>query len=993
MMLLMSLFMINTVNGNSVYAASSDIAMIKLYNMRIPMVGGIISSSYNYYSINTFAPGQSSDSAKFEVYDYDENGFTNGVLWGVDGQAVSNFKIVKGKKYSMSVVLKAKNGYTFKDSYSNSDLIAYRVLDEGFLYSTGTTSYQPGFVYANDNSSGKYCVFTITWNDAYEKVSSDAASLYDIPRPWADYSASVNKSVISFGDRSDLSIDSASWIDSKTGSEAAGKLEAGKTYTLKIGLKPASGYEWPDNIISSNYNETIRDAKFDGYDTIYEYNGSLDKIFYVKRDYICYKKASSLNAKIESEIFYPGSPVPAVTNIGDWWLEDEAAGIPEDETYGFTLDKTKGTNGVELRNYNDQIVSLTDGLVADRNDRSKNIYTLRIYATVKSGWRFDCKEFDINGDTCKGSISKSYGGSTKNAYIKSQNVYDGVTGKIWLERQFEINPLATKLEVQIDEPKVGADLKHTATISTDPSDYATAFYNTNDNIKKVQWIDTDTGAVATKAELGKTYLVSIYLRDYAENGKTFGSDFIEDGTILLNGYTVKKGGNPQIETVPKYSDNYYVYNITYTFPKLVQKLEKVNAKVKTPVVGVPVYSSIQAVETTPNNALNDRFKTMDISSLWEKSTDGITFEEVKKGEVFEGGYIYRVSLRQDIYNKFKTSSDLYLNFDVVDGLNNNSVDGVEIKVNDSLDSYYTFEKLAVPTESIEKAEVTGIVDKVYNGNDITQDITVKLGEEVLVKDTDYSVSYENNDKIGTATIIIKGIGKYKDQIKKTFEIKKEESTSENQGGNDSGQQGGNQDKPGENPAGNNDNKNEKTEKGVGTFSADGKILTDEDKVQYRVSAKLKKNELKKNLKIADKKSNGKYKITKLTKKGGKVTGGTVEYVAPYNKNTTLISATNKVKLGGVTFTVTSIAPNCAKGCKKLTKVVIGTNVTTIGKSAFAGCGKLKTITINSKKLKKVGAGAFKGISKKATISVPKNKKKAYTKLLKNKGQAKSVKIK
>ena len=54
---------------------------------------------------------------------------------------------------------------------------------------------------------------------------------------------------------------------------------------------------------------------------------------------------------------------------------------------------------------------------------------------------------------------------------------------------------------------------------------------------------------------------------------------------------------------------------------------------------------------------------------------------------------------------------------------------------------------------------------------------------------------------------------------------------------------------------------------------------------------------------------------------------------------------------------------------------------------------MKSITIKSKKLSKVGAGAFKGINKKATISVPKAKKKAYTKLLKGKGQAKTVKIK
>ena len=183
--------------------------------------------------------------------------------------------------------------------------------------------------------------------------------------------------------------------------------------------------------------------------------------------------------------------------------------------------------------------------------------------------------------------------------------------------------------------------------------------------------------------------------------------------------------------------------------------------------------------------------------------------------------------------------------------------------------------------------------------------------------------------------------------------------------------------------------------GVGRFSADGKTLTDESGVKYKVAEKVKKSELKKNTKIADKKSGGKYKITKLekNKKTGKITGGTVEYVAPYDKNTKLISATENVKLAGVKFKVTSIAPNCAKGCKKLTKVVIGKNVNVIGKNAFNGCTMLKTITIKSTSLKKVGAGAFKGINKKATISVPKAKKKAYVKLLKNKGQAKTVKIK
>ena len=79
-------------------------------------------------------------------------------------------------------------------------------------------------------------------------------------------------------------------------------------------------------------------------------------------------------------------------------------------------------------------------------------------------------------------------------------------------------------------------------------------------------------------------------------------------------------------------------------------------------------------------------------------------------------------------------------------------------------------------------------------------------------------------------------------------------------------------------------------------------------------------------------------------------------------------------------------------CPKLTKVVIGEGAKTIGKNAFYKDSRLKSITIKSTNLKKVGKNSLKGISKKAKIYVPSQKYKAYKKLLKGKGQAKTVKI-
>lgn len=90
--------------------------------------------------------------------------------------------------------------------------------------------------------------------------------------------------------------------------------------------------------------------------------------------------------------------------------------------------------------------------------------------------------------------------------------------------------------------------------------------------------------------------------------------------------------------------------------------------------------------------------------------------------------------------------------------------------------------------------------------------------------------------------------------------------------------------------------------------------------------------------------------------------------------------------------VTSIGSSACSGCRKAASVTVGKNVTKIGAKAFYNCKKLKKITIKTTKLKSVGSNAFKGIHKKASIKVPKSKRKAYRKLLNQKGQSSSVKI-
>ena len=181
----------------------------------------------------------------------------------------------------------------------------------------------------------------------------------------------------------------------------------------------------------------------------------------------------------------------------------------------------------------------------------------------------------------------------------------------------------------------------------------------------------------------------------------------------------------------------------------------------------------------------------------------------------------------------------------------------------------------------------------------------------------------------------------------------------------------------DNTVNNNDNSNSTTSSQVSTSQV--KEPTTEPYIVKNTFPSLVK--IKKNVTFVSKKTNSKFKITKITKKKGVVVGGTVEYLGPNNKKATKITVPNNVKVNGIKFKVTSIANNAVKNNKNLTTVTIGTNVTKIGANSFNGCKKLKTVTIRSTKINKIGKNAFKGIHKKAIFKLPKKQKTKYEKLI------------
>ncbi len=149
------------------------------------------------------------------------------------------------------------------------------------------------------------------------------------------------------------------------------------------------------------------------------------------------------------------------------------------------------------------------------------------------------------------------------------------------------------------------------------------------------------------------------------------------------------------------------------------------------------------------------------------------------------------------------------------------------------------------------------------------------------------------------------------------------------------------------------------------------------KVKY--SYPSEKKSLYKNLvKLSDKEtvqavSNGIYRISNAKKK-------TASFIKPASNKVKKISVVATVTINGKKYKVTSIANNAFKHNKKITKVIIGENVSTIGKDAFSYSEKYMYITIRTTKLKKVGKGTLKRGFK---LKPPSNKKKKqYEKMFK-----------
>ena len=72
---------------------------------------------------------------------------------------------------------------------------------------------------------------------------------------------------------------------------------------------------------------------------------------------------------------------------------------------------------------------------------------------------------------------------------------------------------------------------------------------------------------------------------------------------------------------------------------------------------------------------------------------------------------------------------------------------------------------------MKKCTVSGIRDLEYTGAALKQNLSVRYKKEHLTEGQDYTVSYRNNRRIGTATVILTGQGDFTGTVEKTFRIR------------------------------------------------------------------------------------------------------------------------------------------------------------------------------------------------------------------------------
>lgn len=227
-----------------------------------------------------------------------------------------------------------------------------------------------------------------------------------------------------------------------------------------------------------------------------------------------------------------------------------------------------------------------------------------------------------------------------------------------------------------------------------------------------------------------------------------------------------------------------------------------------------------------------------------------------------------------------------------------------------------------------------IKNQSYTGTAVEPEVMFYAGDQQLQSGKDYTVTYENNVNIGTASVTVSGVGNYTGTVTGQFQI--------------------------EAPV--------------------GKVFTI-GKYRYKITTGS-------TAEFTGLGKTGEKKVTvpkSITLGGSSFRVNSIAAKALYkNKKVTTVGIGNNVK---------TIGKSAFEGCKQLKSVTVGTGVTKINAKAFKNCSKLQIVTLRSKQIKSMGKESFKGIKSNAAIKVPSKKMASYKKMLKKTGLSSRAKIK
>ena len=384
-----------------------------------------------------------------------------------------------------------------------------------------------------------------------------------------------------------------------------------------------------------------------------------------------------------------------------------------------------------------------------------------------------------------------------------------------ITKQFAITPLSlsggTVNGFKSELPYTGSGVQQNVTVVvagktlTSGTDYTISYQNNVKRGKKAAM--TITGKGNYKDTITKTFKIvkAKITKDCVEKipSKTYTGKAIKPKvTVKVAGRTLKKNKDYKV----KYSNNVNVGKATVTITGKGNYKGKVKIKFKIQKEDIDdcTVKGITDTEYTGkaiklNLTVKTRKKTLkegvDYTATYKNNVNVGTAQVILKGkgnfkgsrtETFE---ITRANIRNakisGVENKGYTGKAVKQNPTI-------TMSGVTLKENRDYTLSYkdnveigtatmtvtgkgnytgqTSVKFKIQKFSLKDAKVSGVENKEYTGDQITQNFTVTYKGKALKKGTDYTYNYSNNVDVGTAYLNIIGQNSYQGEITKSFTI-------------------------------------------------------------------------------------------------------------------------------------------------------------------------------------------------------------------------------